>query len=801
MRLFLPALFVLCCAAACASAAVAELTDITGAVLVTPATMTKAEQNAADMLLDEVEARTGVRWGETHAWPGDAPVVLALGPQESLASFAGPHAAAFADNPVAGRSEGFRIRGAETGEKKAVVIAGNDARGVLFGVGRLLREMRMSRGRVLVPAGLDIATAPETALRGHQLGYRPKTNSYDAWTAEMWEQYIRDLAVFGANAVELIPPRSDDDADSPHFPLPQLEMMRRMSQICDDHGIDVWVWYPALDKDYSKPETVDAAMAEWGAVFAALPRIDAIFVPGGDPGHTPPEHMMALLERATETLRQTHPKAQMWMSPQGFTKEWMDGFMDFMRTRQPAWLTGIVFGPQNRMKLADLRAGLPQQYPIRHYPDITHTIQCQFPVPDWDYAFAITEQREPVNPRPTQYARIYQMFKEGTIGFLTYSEGCNDDVNKTVWSGLGWDSAAPVDGILREYGRYFISPDAADAFAQGLLALERNWTGPLASNDCVPVTLAQFQEMERNATPQMKLNWRFQQALYRAYYDALVQRRLLYETLLEQEAMDALRRAGTTGTLHALDKAEAALMRAVDEPAAEELRARVFELAEALYQSVRMQLSAPKYQAINSGRGGNLDLIDLPLNDRIWLLAKFGEIRALPTERARLEAVNGIVDWKNPGPGGFYDELGVPSPHSHLLRSAEHYPDPEFKSEPNMGRDYEHGFKISWNRYAESRYESPLQARYGGLDPEAGYTVRVVYAGDSMERTIQLSADGLEVHPQIEKPNPPAPLEFEIPQGATADGSLTLTWMQAPGRGGNGRGCQVAEVWLMKNKP
>ena len=118
-----------------------------------------------------------------------------------------------------------------------------------------------------------------------------------------------------------------------------------------------------------------------------------------------------------------------------------------------------------------------------------------------------------------------------------------------------------------------------------------------------------------------------------------------------------------------------------------------------------------------------------------------------------------------------------------------------------MGRDYEHGFKISWNRYAESRYESPLQARYGGLDPEAGYTVRVVYAGDSMERTIQLSADGLEVHPQIEKPNPPAPLEFEIPQGATADGSLTLTWMQAPGRGGNGRGCQVAEVWLMKNKP
>ena len=27
---------------------------------------------------------------------------------------------------------------------------------------------------------------------------------------------------------------------------------------------------------------------------------------------------------------------------------------------------------------------------------------------------------------------------------------------------------------------------------------------------------------------------------------------------------------------------------------------------------------------------------------------------------------------------------------------------------------------------------------------------------------------------------------------------LTLTWSADPGRGGNGRGCQVAEVWLVK---
>jgi hypothetical protein len=40
----------------------------------------------------------------------------------------------------------------------------------------------------------------------------------------MWDQYFRDLAIFGTNAIELISPRSDDADDSPHFPLPKMQM-------------------------------------------------------------------------------------------------------------------------------------------------------------------------------------------------------------------------------------------------------------------------------------------------------------------------------------------------------------------------------------------------------------------------------------------------------------------------------------------------------------------------------------------------------------------------------------------------
>ncbi len=164
------------------------------------------------------------------------------------------------------------------------------------------------------------ATSPKYPLRGHQLGYRPKTNAYDAWDVPIWDQYIRDLAMFGTNAVELIPPRSDDEPDSPHFPLSPERMMVEMSRICDEYGLDVWIWYPAMDPDYADPKTVESALKEWEHFYQILPRIDALFVPGGDPGHTEPRAMLAFLEKQKASLRRYHPKAQMWMSPQGFRR-------------------------------------------------------------------------------------------------------------------------------------------------------------------------------------------------------------------------------------------------------------------------------------------------------------------------------------------------------------------------------------------------------------------------------------------------------------------------------------------------
>ena len=799
-----------------------ELIDLTKAVVISPPHATRREQKAVQVLTEEIEKRTEVRLPVVSAWPARPATAIVVGSAETLRKFDAALAQDLAGRKPPGR-EGYRLRAMPKGRVPGVGVLGSDERGVLFGVGGLLRSLRMTQGSVAIRRNLDLSTSPHYRLRGHQLGYRPKTNSYDGWSVALWDQYIRDLAVFGTNAIELIPPRSDDMTGSPLFTLPPRQMMVEMSRIADEYGLDVWIWYPAMDKDYSDPKTVESALQEWGETFKMLPRVNAVFVPGGDPGHTNPKDLLALLEKQTQNLHHYHPDATTWISPQSFDRQWLEEFYQILQRERPAWLGGVVYGPQVRDDLPTARKRIPQQYPIRLYPDITHSLECQFPVPDWDTAYALTEGREIINPRPEGYANILRRYLPDTIGLLCYSEGCNDDVNKIVCSALAWNPQAGVIDVLREYSRYFIGEELADPYAQGLLALERNWQGPLLANENVDTTLGQFQAMENAAPPHLLLKWRFQQGLYRAYYDGYTRSRLLYETSLESQALGKLREIRRPGSEPVLSdigsarrrsayevdpgvlmsEAETILDRALTRPVSQDLRTRILELGEALFQSIRMQLAVERYRAEAVSRGANLDTLDAPLTSAPWLRRQFAEIRQLDSALAQVKALEEILESANPGPGGFYDDLGDLSRQPHLVRGPGGTEDPEFRASSLVGFDYPDPFKdqapIAWKRWAESLFDAPLKMHYPNLDPGAGYKVRVAYAGDAPGIKIRLYCNGgREVHPLIEKPRPPRPLEFDIPPAATASGELTLTWSRPAGLGHNGRGSQVAEVWLIR---
>ncbi len=170
---------------------------------------------------------------------------------------------------------------------------------------------------------------------------------------------------------------------------------------------------------------------------------------------------------------------------------------------------------------------------------------------------------------------------------------------------------------------------------------------------------------------------------------------------------------------------------------------------------------------------------------------------------AQITAIRALLFRTDPGPGGFYDELGNVSNRPHLVPGPGSVKDPDFRTSPLIGFNYPDTLQdkapMAWKRWAETLYDTPLVLHYPRLDPQGRYHLRMVYSGDAPHVKLRLVAnDMLEIHPYMLRAWPPAPQDFAIPPEATSSGELKLSWTREPGLGGNGRGCQVAEVWLIQ---
>ncbi len=761
---------------------------------------------AVSVLQEEIEKRSNIQLPLNKKWPKKTQNLIAVGIEGRLEKLPADLQKMIADMPSI-KSEGYKIVVIET--SKTVLVIGNDARGVLYGIGKLLRKMEMCPGQILIPAKWKVASSPAYPIRGHQLGYRPKTNAYDAWTPELFDSYIRDLAVFGANSIEIMPPRTDDDFTSVHMKLPAIEMIAKQSEICDSYGMDVWMWYPNMGSDYTHPDSIKAELAERHEVFKAVSRLDALFVPGGDPGDLEPDVLFNWLEKVSEVLHEYHPEAKIWVSPQVFrpTQEWFDAFYSHVNKKYP-WFGGVVFGPWIKTPIAEIRKIIGPDIPIRRYPDITHSLSSQYPIPNWDLAYAITLGRECINPRPNDEKTIHNAFDELAQGSISYSEGSNDDVNKFIWSDLDWNPQTPVIETLREYARYFISPDFDDEIAQGIMALERNIQGPLLINDGVQRTFQHWQVLEKKVPENVLQKFRFQSGLIRAYFDYYQYRRLVYETELEQKAREILGSAKSTGSLNAIEKATKLLHQAKEFPVYPEIRERCYALADSLFKSIGAQLTVEKHYAMD-GRGNFIDNIDLPLNDAMWIFDQLDGIKNLPDETARLNEIEKMLHRTDPGPGGFYDNFGSPTSWGKVIKKISWEQDPGNLQSPRVsfgiglrGEEWVHqvtakGFEgksspMAWMNQVTTLYDQPLEIGYDNLDPNSKYIIRLAYTGRFRSK-MKMEADGIPVHDFIQTGIQPI-YEFPVPQDAVKDGKVIFEWTCGEGE----RGSQVSEIWLIK---
>jgi hypothetical protein len=778
-----------CIVTFCCIPAFAANVDLRNAVVVVrPGQLPNAEKTAATVLTEELAKRTGLHLATSASWP-KSKTVIAITSETRVPGWNRAIPIRSGGQAAETRAEGYRLF-VDGGKGKAstVWVVGADPRGALYGVGQLLRRIDWAPGTATIPASIDIATAPAYPIRGHQLGYRAQANSYDAWNAAQFEQYIRELAFFGVNSIENIP--FQDDRRTPVMRVPRREMNREISDICARYGLDYWVWTPA---EFNLKDTGlrAAELARYDEFFKDTSELTGIFFPGGDPGHNPPELVIPFLEDIAKRMRPGHPKAKIWVSLQWFTKDQVDYVYQYIARETPEWLGGLVAGPSGP-PIAETRERLPKRYGLRLYPDITHNVRCQYEVPLWDQAFALTLGREAVNPRPAEYAAIHNRYAAYSDGFISYSDGVHDDVNKTIWSALSWNPNARVRDILIDYARVYLSPGIAEDAADSILALETNWRGPVVDNGSVEATLSRWRQLEKRA-PQLESNWRWQMCLLRAYYDAYVRHRLINETDLEEKANAILAEAEKHG---GADKAMAAatgvLNRALNDPVSPDLRTRIVNLCDELFHSIGLQTSVQKYYAIGEERGAVLDFIDYPLNNRWWLEDQFAKIRGLDSETEKIRQLDRIATWEHPGEGSFYDNLGNVAKSPHVVQTL------------SIGREEHENPTPSfwWWDQGKSRARLSWQVTmwprgvvYEGLDPEATYVVRSTGYGQAL-----LRMDGDRVEPAIAGKQMGEISEFTVTAECLKDRRLVLTWDLPTDEGDlNWRQkSRLAEVWLIK---
>ena len=514
---------------------------------------------------------------------------------------------------------------------QGVEIVGFGVRALIYGFSYFLRKSTFVGDAIRLVCRIDGEFIPDKRIRGHQLGFRAISNTYDAWTPEQYRAYYLDMMAFGSNTVEHIPALASADRSTVMQYEPD-DILSKAVRIADTFDLDVSLWVPndALPLD----ETVQAREE----VFKRCSRLNVVFPPGGDPGDYPADEFLKRVCAIGDALRKTHKEAQMWPSAQAphGQPDWGERFIEGMR-RQPPQIDGVITGPNRAFPPDELRRLLPMRYPIRLYPDITHNVRCEYPVhtprEDWHYALAAALSRECINPRPQEYRQIHRLTRPYVVGSVSYSEGVNDDVNKMVWADMDFCPDRPLRETLCDYARFFIWQAPAQEIADLILSLERNWQGDPAENPHIEDTLRRAERLVRD-TPALTDNWRFCQLLFRAKCDALVRRRRLFELRLLEDARECLREYDLAGAKEILQSPFP--QRCAD------LRDEIDVLAGRLFAQIGMQLDVARFGASYWERGATLETLDLPVTDRQFYLNRLAFAETLPGQE-RKAFIDGLL--------------------------------------------------------------------------------------------------------------------------------------------------------------
>ena len=610
-----------------------------------------------------------------------------------------------------------------------LTFSASGIRGFIFAYSHFLRKCEFNNGKLILTQSIFGLHTPKKPIRGHQVGYRTTPNTYDAWDYEQYYNYYLDMMAFTTNTCEHIPYEKGVSKRNCLMKYDEEEFLIEASRLADTLDMDVSLWHPNCDE-----ETIDEAVSRRQKLYKKVPRINYLFIPGGDPGEFYADEFMERTKRISKVLKESHKNALVYPSAQAPHKyrDWGDKLIEELQ-KEPAEIDGLIMGPNHAFPMHELRAKTPQKYPMRFYPDITHNVRCEYPVhflnDDWHYTLAATLSRESTNPRPVEFATLHRLFSHYTIGSVSYSEGVHDDLNKMVWSLLEFDDCYPLHEAVSDYVRYFFYGTDTQGLTDAIFGLEKNWEGNPLNNPSINNTFKAFVSF-KNSFPELCGNWRFLLLYFRACCDKLVLERIKFETQLIEDARLLLQEGN-------LKKAEELL--SCDFPEFyNALRTEIFDLGKKLFELIGIQLDVEHYHTDGWERGATLDTIDRPVTDKLWLLNRIEYCKTLP-EKEQAEFLTRLLNRNTVASDEYYYSvalhelvaLGIKQDGEFYMNFQGDRPSNDGRMPMSMLKVYDH---------------FSFRAKLGGFS-DRDYTLTVIYKNHSTENTRQkITANGFTVY-------------------------------------------------------
>jgi len=724
------------------------------------------------------------------------------------------------------------------------MLAGTDRRGVLYGLGRLLRLTRLTENGMSLPV-MSIRAAPRLGVRSANGSFKtnmdPRTRQRTRarkWTKEEAITYFEEMLFQGASALTHGWGRSVPVALGRYDETTGKGVGVELARLAHDYGIHYFIsnsingigsgnmrpeWRAALfgRRDPmlacpSIPAARQAILRSREIAFKHAPAIHSVKLGPADVAGCECEACRPwvatyykLAEEIGHLLHKHHPRAELLIANQQFSAEDNEWIFGRIHKEQPRWLGGYCYAPGGSenstygfLKINEKWLRYPGRYPdfsflksrlfymhpghtVAALVDVSHWKRAQYGLKRIDPILSEVYHRRTFNTRPAAYKRIL----DGTLAYVNeahaYSEGIFDDFNKFMLLRLAWDPDLSAHDVALEYYSYHCGERAGPILAEAAFIGEENYELPVLDNTHgIERFYQRVIDAGRSIPPVYRRdNWRYLMMVERATIDLYLLRKVQAAKPVYESVVAALRQACERG---GLDQALAEAERRLRWPQETEEMKRLAR--EALRIDGELdRIVALRFHAILTM--GEIDNVGL-----CWLRAQVQKAAAATDADERMAIVQSALHYDTVGEGEFYDNCGTLDGQPHFNpRSGQLY-------YGVIGRHRDsRPSQRSYNYSNEA--QDGLEFNYAGLERSAEYEISLIYPNPKISfamnspNEFDVYANGVKIGRAVPTGEGFDRFAFRVPRAVTSSGNLSVQLRKVPGRA---RCTCVSEIWVRK---